>query len=392
MGGCCAREQTHTNEIINTIQYTAEEILNTGVDSLSKPELRFEDMKLVKPPEEIQLDLIINNIQNSFNDRTKKITQIELYNLTLYFKDNYTESEYLLYDTRRYSEQKEDFIKKMKHINYNYNQIKTISDEKLENFKLFLDNKKIIFIINEKFLKKDNKSKGTPFEIISLLFNINPNIYFYILNSTLNEAEMASIFIRLLSFLSDKSYEKLPYILLNYRHVTTFYIDGYIFIHFLEKQIFSFDSLIDELRLEAKELSFENKFLKEMNITSMIIIDNNPEGQFKSKEIRYKKNIYKYININKASLSKYKNDISEMCEWLRNEVSKGHSIYINVENFQEQKNEWIFVVITILKYIIRVDYIEIGIYLKEKINYIPNISEIIDNCLKSNEFEEIFDN
>ena len=250
MGGCCTREQSQANEILNSVNYSNEEIINSGIDSLSKPELKYEIIKLVKSEEEIQLDLIINTIQNSFEEKTKKISQIELYNLVIYFKDNYTESEYLLYDTRRSIEQKEDFLKKMNHINYTYTQIKEINGKKKQNFKAFLNNKIIIFIISEKILKKDKKPKVTPFEIINLLFNINENLNIYLLDSPLNESEMPNIFVKLLSFLGDKSYENLPYILFCYRHVTTFYIDGYIFINFLNNTIFSFDSLINDLSLK----------------------------------------------------------------------------------------------------------------------------------------------
>ena len=134
MGGCCTREQSQANEILNSVNYSNEEIINAGIDSLSKPELKYEIIKLVKSEEEIQLDLIINTIQNSFEEKTKKISQIELYNLVIYFKDNYTESEYLLYDTRRSIEQKEDFLKKMNHINYTYTQIKEINGKKKTKF------------------------------------------------------------------------------------------------------------------------------------------------------------------------------------------------------------------------------------------------------------------
>ena len=390
MGACCTREQTQTYEILNSVNYSNEEIINKGIDSLSKPELKYEIIKLVKTPEEIQLDLIINTIQNTFREKTKKISQIELYNLTIYFKDNYTESEYLLYDQRRSIEQKEDFIKKMKHINYTYNQIKDINGKKLENFRNFLDNKKIIFIISEKFLKKEKLTKGTPFEIVNLLFNINDNLNIYLLDSPLIESEMPTIFLKLLSFLSDKSYEILPYILFCYRHVTTFYIDGYIFINFLNKNLFSFEFLINELRAEKNDFSFENKFLKEMNIFSMINIDNNSSSEYKVNQNQYKNLIFKNINCSKFSLRKNRSDILEICDWLRNEISKGHSIYINVDNYDEKRKDWIYVIIVLLTYIVRVNYLEIVHYLKEKINFIINISEDIESCLKSNEFEEIF--
>ena len=390
MGGCCTREQTQANEILNSVNYSNEEIINKGIDSLSKPELKHEIIKLVKTSEEIQLDLMINTIQNSFEEKTKKISQIELYNLAIYFKDNYTESDYLLYDMRRSIEQKEDFIKKMKHINYTYNQIKEISGQKLENFRNFLDNKKIIFIISEKFLKKEKQSKGSPFELINLLFNINKNLSIYLLDSPLIESEIPTIFIKILSFLRDKSHEVLPYILFCYRHVTTFYIEGYIFINFLTKELFSFETLIKELRAEKGNFCFESSFLKELGIFCMINIDNSSKSDYKLNQSQYKSLIFKKINCTKFSLRKNKSDILEWCDWLRNEISKGHSIYINVENYEESRKDWIFVVIVILTYVVRVTYLEIANYLKEKINYINNISQDIDACLKSNEFEEIF--
>ena len=245
-------------------------------------------------------------------------------------------------------------------------------------------------------MKKDGKNKSTPKEIINTLFKINENIKIYLLDSILSEKETPIIFIKLLSFLGEKSYEILPYILFYYRHVSTFYIDGYIFINFIDKNktLFSFESLINELNKNS-ELSFENKFMKDMNITSMINIDSDDEPNFeiKVKENQYKKTFYKNIYCSKNSTLKNKNKIKEICDWLRNEVSKGHSIYINIDNYENSdevdndgtesnnniiiKNNWIFVVIAFLTYIVKVNYLEIVNYLKEKINYIQNISKII---------------
>ena len=66
MGACCTREQTQANDLLNSVHYTTEEIINTGVDILSKPELKYEEIKLIKTPQEMQLDLIINDIQNQY--------------------------------------------------------------------------------------------------------------------------------------------------------------------------------------------------------------------------------------------------------------------------------------------------------------------------------------
>ena len=311
MGVCCTNEQTKMNELINTFNYSNEEdiINNTKFDSILASELRLETIKATKTPEEKELELIIFNIQSLFEEKTKKISQIELYNLAIYYKDNYTQSNYLLYDTRKSIDQKEDYLKKMNHINYTYNQIRSIKDEKLEKFRNFLNNKKIIFIISEKYLKNENKrAKAIPCDIINLLFDINNNLTIYLLNSSLNERETPKIFVKLISFLGDKLYTNLPFILFSYRHVTTFYIDGYIFINFSDNIIFSFESLISELKSNKDILCFENNFLKSMNIYSIINIDNKNKKKYKVTEKKYENKIYRNINISKNSLNESKNE------------------------------------------------------------------------------------
>ena len=151
MGVCCIKQQTQINELINSFNYSNEDVIsNTNIDSISLSELRLETVKSVKTQEEKELQSIINNIQSLFEEKIQKISQIELYNLAIFYKDNYTQSNYLLYDTRKSAEQKEDYLKKMNHINYTFNQIKSIKGDKLNKFRNFLNNKKIIFIISEK--------------------------------------------------------------------------------------------------------------------------------------------------------------------------------------------------------------------------------------------------
>lgn len=393
MGVCCTKEQTQINELINSFPNSNDDIIqDTKLDSLSINELRLETVKSIKTSEEKELDLIIHNIQSIFEEKTKKISQIELYNLAIYYKDNYTQSNYYIYDTRKSIEQKEDYLKKMNHINYTYNQIKNIKNEKLEKFKNFLNNKKIIFIISEKYLNKENRiGKATPFDIVNSLFNINSNLTIYLLNNILNENETPKLFLNLISFLNDKSSLNLPFILFSYRHVTTFFKEGYVFINFSDDIIFSFESLIDELNLDKKILNFENNFLNEMNINYIINIDNDSKNKYKIKEYKNKNKIYKNINVSKLSILENKNDFLKLCESIRNEIiNKGYSIYINIENYDEENNEWVYVIIIFMTYIIQVNYLEIANYLRQKINFIKNISQIINNCLNNEDFDEIF--
>ena len=393
MGVCCTKEQTQINELINSFPNSNDDIIqDTKLDSLSINELRLETVKSIKTSEEKELDLIIHNIQSIFEEKTKKISQIELYNLAIYYKDNYTQSNYYIYDTRKSIEQKEDYLKKMNHINYTYNQIKNIKNEKLEKFKNFLNNKKIIFIISEKYLNKENRiGKATPFDIVNSLFNINSNLTIYLLNNILNENETPKLFLNLISFLNDKSSLNLPFILFSYRHVTTFFKEGYVFISFSDDIIFSFESLIDELNSDKKILNFENNFLNEMNINYIINIDNDSKNKYKIKEYKNKNKIYKNINVSKLSILENKNDFLKLCESIRNEIiNKGYSIYINIENYDEENNEWVYVIIIFMTYIIQVNYLEIANYLRQKINFIKNISQIINNCLNNEDFDEIF--
>ncbi len=393
MGVCCTKEQTQINELINSFPNSNDDIIqDTKLDSLSINELRLETVKSIKTSEEKELDLIIHNIQSIFEEKTKKISQIELYNLAIYYKDNYTQSNYYIYDTRKSIEQKEDYLKKMNHINYTYNQIKNIKNEKLEKFKNFLNNKKIIFIISEKYLNKENRiGKATPFDIVNSLFNINSNLTIYLLNNILNENDTPKLFLNLISLLNDKSSLNLPFILFSYRHVTTFLKEGYVFINFSDDIIFSFELLIDELNSDKKILNFENNFLNEMNINYIINIDNDSKNKYKIKEYKNKNKIYKNINVSKLSILENKNDFLKLCESIRNEIiNKGYSIYINIENYDEENNEWVYVIIIFMTYIIQVNYLEIANYLRQKINFIKNISQIINNCLNNEDFDEIF--
>ena len=393
MGVCCIKQQTQINELINSFNYSNEDVIsNTNIDSISLSELRLETVKSVKTQEEKELQSIINNIQSLFEEKIQKISQIELYNLAIFYKDNYTQSNYLLYDTRKSAEQKEDYLKKMNHINYTFNQIKSIKGDKLNKFRNFLNNKKIIFIISEKYLKHENKRQRiTPSDIINLLFDINSNLTIYILNNILDEKGTPKIFIKLISFLGNNTSLSLPYILFSYRHVTSFYIDGYIFINFSNNKIFSFESLINELKTNKGVLSFENNFLESMSINTIINIDNNSKSEYKIKEENYKNKNYKSINISKNSIFENRNEFAKLCEGIRKEInSKGYSIFIYIDNYDEIKNEWIYAVIAFMTYVIHVNYLEVSNYLKQKINFIKNISQIINDCLYDDYFEEIF--
>ena len=138
---------------INSFQYSVDDIIRVNPDS--KPELTYEGNNVSTREEDIQLAKIIINMKNVFKEKVGTISLIELFNLAIYNKESFRNNEYIIYDMRRSSEQKEDFLKRIKHINYSYEQIKNIKNtSKYNKLKSFINNKKKIIINYKYYLNK----------------------------------------------------------------------------------------------------------------------------------------------------------------------------------------------------------------------------------------------
>lgn len=403
MGGCCARQQEVYFDKKNCFQYSTDEIIK--IKSVIKPELNSDKKKGNIKVEDLQLAKIIINIKNKYKEKIKTITEIELFNLAIYNKESFINNDYLIFDMRKSSDQKEEYLKRIKHINYTYEQIKKIEKiNKLEILRNFIDHKTIILIIPEYYLNPKNDKEGYikvetyPEELCNLLYNINDSICFNILNTWFNKSEeQTNKFEEYLSVFH--SYDIIPFILFSYLHLSTFYKEGYFFISFLNQQIFSFDDYInflnqsdkyEDVNDEINELALKNKFLNDMNITCIVCIDNDPRNFFEINDYSYQKNNFKEIIIKKNDIKEKKELFLPICEWLKEEIKKGHSCYFNVKNlYNDQSNSnsntnhnWIYIVIIIMTIVTEVEYFSIINYLIEKMIYIDNINEIISNINK----------
>ena len=406
MGGCCQRTENINIDKNNSYNYTPEET-NGVMKTITKPELKLEENKLELTEEELQLTKIINRLKYLFSEKVKIFTEIELFNLAIYYKENYINSDYVIFDMRISSEQKEYYLKKIKHINYTFDQIKNI--KKIKKFELlhsFIDNKKVIIIIPNYYLNQNNNCEGYkkveeyPVELCNLLYDINNNISFKILNTSLsNKDNKNNKSIKFEDFLSVfHSYDIVPYILFTYNHMTTFYKEGYFFISFLNNQIFSFEDYIANLQKpkkeentnngKANELGLKDKFLSEMNITTIFNIDNSLEKEFEIKDYQYQKNVFKEIIINKNDIKKEIIQVNAICDWLRQEIKKGHSCYFNIENIlinendnanENKESNWIFVIIILMTLVTEVDHTSVLDYLKEKMIYIEKLDKVFAN-------------
>ena len=406
MGGCCARQQELYFDKKNCFQYSTDDIIK--ISQVVKPELNLERKKQNVKEEELQLSKIIIELKKIFKNRVTTITEIELFNLAIYNKESFINSDYLIFDMRKSCDQKEEYLKRIRHINYTYEQVKNIEKiNKLELLRAFINNKKIILIIAVDYLNPKNNKEGYknvqtyPIELCHLFHEINNNISFIILNSCLyKESEEQNN--KLEDYLSCfQLYDIIPFVLLSYSHVTTFYKEGYCFISFLNKGLFIFEELVKYISRPDNNINNEIyhkiKFINDMNITCVINIDNSSQKNFEIKEYQYQNIVYKEINIKKEDMKNQRRQILDACEWIKQEIQKGHSCYFNIEHFDKEtnnleynikNNSWVFVVIVLISNLVEVDYINVITYLKEKMIYIDNITEIINENINKEEMIE----
>jgi len=408
MGGCCARQQDMYFDKMNSFQYSVDDIIRVNLDS--KPELTFDGNSISNREEDIQLTKIIINMKNVFKEKVNTISLIELFNLAIYNKESFRNNEYIIFDMRRSSEQKEEFLKRIKHINYTYEQIKNIKNtNKYSKLKSFINNKKIIIIISEYYLNPKNNEENYrkvdeyPLILCQFLYDINNSISLKILNCCLSQTEKISYTNKFEEYLSVfHSDEKIPYILFAYQHVTNLIKEGFFFINFSSKKIFSFEK--KNLKNEKGNGGGEeiiNKIINDMNINCIFIIEEKSEMNLNIKEINEinnnnNKNILKEINIKKKDFILYKDKILEIKNWLKQEVIQGHSCFFNVINFEYDEinnnkinnEDWIFIIIILICLITEVEHESLINYFREKIIYIDNIKEILDKIDKK-EIEDI---
>ena len=411
MGSCCTINYEKNLEVKNNFEQIETEN-NNAITNLTKSELKFEPIQYEISDEDIELGKIINKLKYLYKDKIKVFTEIELINLAIYSKEK-SDNNYLIFDMRISLEQKENYLKKIKHINYTFDQIRNIKKiNKYELLQNFIDNKDIIVITAKKYLspqyKKDkNDNEDYTLEICNLLYLINSNINFKLLNSCLDKPEeKKDKFVNYLSLYY--SYDFLPYILFTYKHVTTFYKEGYFFINFTNELLFNINKYIkvlNEINNEEHQekysdrLNEENvkyKFLNDMSVTTIINIDNELKTSFDIKEKDYKRNSFKEIFLNKNDLNIEMNKISELILWMKKEILRGHSCYFNIVNYDvnflendAQDNNWIFIIIFILLMVTEVEYFEVINYLKEKMIYFDEIEQVLNESINKEEIIEL---
>ena len=159
------------------------------------------------------IDNLIANNQSPI--RFHKINFIQLYNIFMNYTYDFTNSDFIICDTRE-GEKSQIFLKKFSQINYKPRQVESMADDRMDRFKNFLKNKNIIFILKD-------ESNFEFFEQFITIFSIHYDINLkniYILIDPIQKYDENGINTTYIEHLNlfideDELYEFIPKILIN---------------------------------------------------------------------------------------------------------------------------------------------------------------------------------
>ena len=297
-------------------------------------------------------------ILNSNNNKIDTINIESLWNISKYYKQDFTNCPYILYDLRKKEFKVENFLKKYKCINYNISEIKTFNGNRLKLFKNFIRNKNIIIIPQNQSI---NELKKISNFIDSLNGEIINNQKFFILTDILNikDEDIPDFFYtyKLYKKFDDKDFEYYPNIffpLSNIKYLNNFnyiYIQHYItnkeFLNFCKnmgiKIILDLDENFEKQEEpEIIKLNFDDDDEEENEKESDITTLKPNYNQNKTKEtlLYFKINYKNYFN--SESLKSFLYNLRFQF------LSQGTLVIIYPEKINEKKelSKWLSYVLT----------------------------------------------
>ena len=215
-------------------------------------------------------------ILNSNNNKIDTINIESLWNISKFYKQDFTNCPYILYDLRKKEFKVENFLKKYKCINYNISEIKTFNGNRLKLFKNFIRNKNIIIIPQNQSI---NELKKISNFIDSLNGEIINNQKFFILTDILNikDEDIPDFFYtyKLYKKFDDKDFEYYPNIFFPLSNIK--YLNNFNYIYIQQKEF--------ESHFYITNKEFLN-FCKNMGIKIILDLDENFEKQEEPETIK----------------------------------------------------------------------------------------------------------
>ena len=372
MGACCTRQELAKDTLLekSSIFCSYRDEQKNEEDEIS--ELFLESHQFDINIFNQNINELLLTLRDQIISKTKKISFHEIYNIILLYKENYTNSKYILYDLRSSNNQKENFLKNMK----------LMSNEKKNNFRRFLKGHIIIIIYpNDAF---DKKNLNQPIDYILNLYSLKAEIEINILNTNFKENSLSPYTKKLYDFLDKKNYEILPFILLTYSHLSFCKKEGYVFFK-LNGENFSFDNILEKNdKKNEKEKTIIDEFLESFDISSIININNEELNKNNFKQFQMNNILYKEYDISWNEYDYNKVNLELIGRWIRREIKNGHSIIFNIYNFKENMNNndnWIITVILLLLLGTNVKLSKLFLYLNEKIIFLNNFKLNVEKNL-----------
>ena len=226
--------------------------------------------------QEIFYKNINDAILNTNNSKIDTINIESLWNISKYYKQDFTNCPYILYDLRKKENKVENFLKKYKCINYNIGEIKTFNGNRLKLFKNFIRNKNIIIIPQNQSISELKKISNF---IESLSGEIVNNQKYFILTDILNikDEDIPEFFYnyKLYKKFDDKDFEYYPNIFFPLSNIK--YLNNFNYIYIQQKEYES------NFYITNKDFLY---FCKNMGIKIILDLDDIHENQEKPEIIK----------------------------------------------------------------------------------------------------------
>lgn len=258
-----------------------------------------------------QLNIDINTFIEKYKTQIKieKINFVQIYNIFMNYKYNFTRSEFILCDIRNDLKEKSQalFLKHFPQINYNIKELEIISKNRLIKFFKFINNKKIIFILKDS--KEENSIDTIEKFLIFFLANSNNCKIdtIYILNQYITKFDENNL---KKEIKNNKENENK----INYNEYLSYFIDEDLLYEYSPK------ILIDLSDIKSSNLNYNNEIIN----NSYLFYTFFPHNE--NKESNNKKT---QINLNSKFDANYlSNKTTEETDIYLNFIYKFNIIYI----------------------------------------------------------------
>lgn len=266
MGTCCSNRNDKL-EIKN--EFTVKPLINQRImDSNHLLSLTQENQYQTNEFYALNLSRIIASHPEL---HIEEISLDKIWNIIRAYQNDFTATDYIIYDLRQKAKRKENCFKKFRCINYSLNEIETFPENRMNQLSKYLNCKKIIIINQDEDAILCEK-------FIEILINYDIKVKsIYVLNTLLNEDVYQDSMNQLYSRMDDRWFIYYPYVLLTLKSFSYFKSLSYIFI---DRTISHSDN---ELLSSLNDLSTNNsnskydQFIKTMNVKVILYLSGDED-------------------------------------------------------------------------------------------------------------------